>query len=94
MCGLRWMSLATDGALLAYDAAAVVGLRLMRLAALDARAASEAWLMVEEKWESAAQLQWRAMTGELGTKPLEVASASLTHLSRKVAANRRRLSKG
>jgi len=91
MFAARWMSLAADSALLAWDAASVISLRLMRLSMLDARAAAETWLMVEEKLESAALLQWRAMTGDLGSSPHAVASASLRHYRGKVAANRRRL---
>lgn len=93
MFGQRWMTLAADSVALACDAAAVVGLRLVRLSRLDARAASEAWLMVEEKWESAALLQWGALSGQLGSRPHDVASASFDHVRRKVAANRRRLAK-
>jgi len=93
MCGLRWLSLAADGTRLACDAAAVVSLRLLRLSLLDARAMGEAWLMVEEKVEAAALLQWRAMTGQLGAAPYQVARASFDHVHGKVAANRRRLSR-
>jgi hypothetical protein len=93
MYAARWMSLAADSALLAWEGASVIGLRLMRLSMLDARAATEAWLMVEEKLESAALLQWRAMTGDLGRSPHAVASASVRHYRGKVAANRRRLSR-
>jgi len=91
MCGLRWMTFAADTMALTVDAAAVVGLRLVRLSMLDASAAAEAWLMVEEKWESAALLQWGALSGQLGSRPHDVASASFDHVRRKVAANRRRL---
>ena len=92
MCGMRWLSLAAETTLLACDAAAVVTLRLIKLSTLDARAMAEAWLMVEEKVESAAFLHARALTGQLGRAPHEVATASLAHVRRKVAANRSRLS--
>ncbi|WP_379510304.1 hypothetical protein [Novosphingobium bradum] len=93
MCGSRWISLAAESALLACDGAAVIGLRLARLARLDGAALAEARLMVEEKVESAADLHWRALTGALGTSPHAVASASLAFYRGKVAANRRRLSR-
>lgn len=93
MVAQRWMTLAADSTLLAWDAAAVIGLRMMRLSLFDARAAAEAWLMVEEKLESAALLQWRVMTGDLGRSPDAMARASLRHYRGKVAANRKRLSK-
>ncbi len=91
MCGSRWIDLAAQGALLAVDGAAVVGLRLARLARCDAAAMAEASLMVTEKVEGAADLHWRALTGALGTSPHDVASASLAYYRGKVSANRRRL---
>ena len=93
MFGPRWFSLATDSALLACDAAAVIGLRMMHFSLLDSRAMAEAWLMVEEKLEAAVLLQFQAWTGQLGQEPHQVAAASLKHVRRKVAANRRRLSR-
>jgi hypothetical protein len=93
MCGPRWFALAAESALLACDSAAVIALRLVRLSRLDGGAAAEAWLMVEEKLEGAAQLHQRALTGQLGADPHAMAQASLTFLRGKVAANRRRLSR-
>lgn len=93
MHGMRWLSFAAESTLLACDAAAVITLRLMKLSLLDARALAEAWLMIEEKLEAATILQARALTGQLGSGPHEVASASLAHVRRKVAANRTRLSR-
>ncbi|HET9628003.1 MAG TPA: hypothetical protein VFP14_00795 [Novosphingobium sp.] len=92
MFAARWMALAADGSELAFDAAAVIGLRLLRLSMLDARAADEARLMVEEKLESAALLQWQALTGQLGHSPHAMAHASMRHYRGKIASNRKRLS--
>lgn len=93
MCGPRWFALAAEGALLACDSAAVIALRLARLSRLDAMAAAEAWLMVEEKLAGAAVLHHRAVSGQLGADPHAVAQASLDFFRGKVAANRRRLSR-
>jgi len=93
MNAARWLSLTTESTLLAWDSAAVIGLRMLSLSMFDAKASAEAWLMIEEKLESAALLQWRAMTGDLGRSPQAMASASLRHYRGKVSANRRRLSK-
>jgi len=93
MFGLRWIPFAADAAGLASDAAAVVNLRLARLSRLDSAAMAEAQLMVFEKVEAVLVLQWRAMAGLLGTGPAEIAVASMDHVRRKVAANRRRLSR-
>ena len=93
MVGSRWIALAAQSALLACDSAAVIALRLARLARFDREAAAEARLMVEEKLESAALLHHRALTGQLGADPHSVASASLAYYRSKVAANRRRLTR-
>lgn len=73
------------------EAQTVVGLRLMKLAAGGAAAEAEARRMVAEKVEAAAALQALAMTGALGfTAPAATAKA-LSHVRRRVRANRRRL---
>ncbi|HZZ89651.1 MAG TPA: hypothetical protein VFE13_15095 [Caulobacteraceae bacterium] len=78
---------------LGFEAAAVVGLRTMKLAAVGPAAAAEAQRMVSEKIDAALALQALAMTGGLGVTPHSMAARSLNHYRRKVRANRRRLSK-
>lgn len=48
--------------------------------------------MVSEKMEAVAALQWKLMTGTLGTSSPAVASASVAHYRKAVNKNRRRLS--
>ena len=78
---------------LGLEAATVIGLRMPRLLAGNPAAALEAQKMVAEKIEAAALLQWKAMTGALGTSPLSVMHASTTHYRRAIRKNRRRLSR-
>ena len=73
------------------DAATVVGLRMMKLAAWDAAAATEAQKMVSEKVEAAMRLQALALRGALGTSAASMMAGSLRHYGRAVRANRRRL---
>jgi hypothetical protein len=50
--------------------------------------------MYSEKLVTLAELQERFFGGSLGTTPAETTRLAVTHYRRKVAANRRRLSKG
>lgn len=86
-----WNSLWFDSAGLALDASHVIGLRLTKFAAWDNAAMSEAKLMFAEKFSAMAELQLLAMTGGLGQTPRRQAAGTITHLRRKVASNRRRL---
>lgn len=86
-------SLALDTWALGFEASTVIGLRMMKLAAGGAAAQAEAQLMVGEKVAAGITLPMLAITGHLGASPPAIASGSLTHLRRKVRANRRRLSK-
>ncbi|WP_313803974.1 hypothetical protein [Sphingobium sp.] len=76
---------------LGLEAATVISLRLPKLLAGNPAAAIEAQRMVVEKIEAAAALQWKAMTGALGTTPLSVMQASTAHYRKAVDRNRRRL---
>lgn len=89
-----WAGLALDAWTLGLEASAVVGLRMMKLAAGGAAAQAEAQLMVGEKLAAGMALPMLAMTGQLGASGPAIASGSLAHLRRKVRANRRRLAKG
>jgi hypothetical protein len=88
-----WTSLAFDSWALGMEASAVIGLRMMKLAAGGAAAQAEAQLMVSEKLATSMTLPMLAATGQLGATGPAIAAGSLTHLRRKVRANRRRLSK-
>ena len=87
------MFLGWDAWMLGLDATAVVGLRLMKLAAFDAESAAETQKMVTEKVAAAMELQVLAITGALGRSPTKVIARSLRHYGPKVRANRRRLEK-
>jgi hypothetical protein len=78
---------------LGVEAASVIGLRMLRLAAGGAGAQVEANRMVTEKIAAAADLQRMAMTGALGSTATAAASRTLAHYRRKVRANRRRLTR-
>lgn len=77
--------------MLGWEASAVIASRLPRLATGDAKALTEARLMVSEKLEAAARLQWLAMTGGLGISPQTAARRSIKHYRTAVATNKRRL---
>lgn len=78
---------------LGLEAAMVIGLRMPKLLAGNPAAAIEAQRMISEKIEAVAQLQWKAMTGALGTTPLSVMQASTAHYRKAVGKNRRRLAR-
>ncbi|EZP71615.1 hypothetical protein BV96_02352 [Sphingomonas paucimobilis] len=78
---------------LGMEAWTVIGLRMPRLLAGNPAALAEAQLMVGEKIEAAAALQWMAMTGALGFTPGEAMRASVAHYRKGVGKNRRRLAR-
>ncbi|WP_216360156.1 hypothetical protein [Sphingobium yanoikuyae] len=69
-----------------------MGMRVPRLMKGDAAAVTEAQLMISEKIEAAAQLQWKLFTGELGHMPPALLDGSVAHYRKAVRRNRRRLS--
>lgn len=89
-----WAGLAWNAWAMGLEASTVIGLRTMKIAAGGPAAQAEIDLMVNEKVTAAMTLPMLAMTGQLGTTGPAVAARSLTHLRKKVRANRRRLSKG
>ncbi|MEP7221186.1 MAG: hypothetical protein ABI673_00820 [Novosphingobium sp.] len=89
----KLVRLGIDSVALGLDSWAVIGLRTMKIAEGGDAGAAEATLMVAEKIESAALLQWKLMTGCMGTSPLTVSRSTVRHLSGKVRANRHRLAK-
>jgi len=87
----NWTSLAFDSWSLTLEASTVIGLRLAKLARMDAEAMAEAHRMVAEKVEAVADLQMKAMTGQLGSDHHKVARATIAHYRKAVGRNRRRL---
>lgn len=83
--------LAIDSWRLGMEAWTVIGLRVPRLLTGDSAAMAEAHRMVAEKIEAVGQLQWRAMTGTLGSTPPAAMKASIAHYRKAVGKNRRRL---
>lgn len=88
-----WLRIGWDAWMLGAEAANVIGLRTLKLAAGGAAGEAEARRMVAEKIEAAQALQVMALTGVLGTTAPGVAAKTLKHYRRKVRANRRRLAK-
>jgi hypothetical protein len=89
-----WMRLGLDAWRLGAESSAVIGLRVLKMAAGGAAAEAEAHRMVSEKVEASLALQTLAMTGGLGVTPHTAAVRTVAHYRRKVRANRRRLLKG
>ena len=79
--------------ILGAEAASVIGLRSIKIAAGGPAAQAETARMVAEKVQATFALQRMAMIGTLGLTAPRVASKTLAHYRRKVRANRRRLSK-
>jgi hypothetical protein len=89
----RWLELTRDMALLGAECAEVMARRSLVLARGDAAAWTEFQLMVSEKVAATVQLQARLLTGKLGSSKEAAARAALSHVRRKVRANRQRLRK-
>jgi hypothetical protein len=89
---VAWMEIGTATMTLALESAGVIGLRAAKAARGGPSATDEAWRMCAEKFTALAELQAQLLMG-LGATPAAAAKTSLKHYSRKVAANRRRLSR-
>ncbi|WP_235523386.1 hypothetical protein [Sphingobium sp. Leaf26] len=85
------LSLTFDCWSLGLEACSVIGMRLPRLMTGNAAALAEAQLMVSEKMEAVATLQWKMMTGGLGTSGPAMLDASLAHYRKAVRKNKHRL---
>jgi hypothetical protein len=88
-----WIKLGWDAMTLGAEAAQVIGLRSMKIAAGGPGADWESKRMFSEKVEAAQALQRMAMAGALGFTAPRVASKTMAHYRRKVRSNRRRLLK-
>jgi hypothetical protein len=89
-----WFGLGLDAWTLGAECSAVIGLRMMKVAAGGLAAEAEVQRMVSEKVAAALALQTLALTGGLGVTPQGAAARTVAHYRRKVRANRRRLSAG
>lgn len=81
----------TESWLLTLDSAAVIWMRLGRLAALDAAALAEGERIIGEKTLVAMDWPWRLWTGSFGTTPHTIARRSLNYYRTRVSDNHRRL---
>jgi hypothetical protein len=88
-----WMSIGLDALRLGMDASTVMGIRTLRIAEGGAAGRAEAERMVTEKIEAGLALQALALTGGLGLTSASATAKTLAHYRRKVAANRRRLTR-
>ncbi|WP_425998376.1 hypothetical protein [Caulobacter sp. DWR1-3-2b1] len=88
-----WTGMVWDAWAMSLEASTVIGLRTMKIAEGGAAAHTEIDLMISEKMTAAMTLPMLAMTGQLGINGPAVAARSISHLRKKVRANRRRLSK-
>lgn len=89
----RWLEMTRDVVLLGAEAAEVMARRSLVLARGDRAAWTEFQLMVGEKVAATFELQSRLLVGKLGATREAAARAALSHVRRKVRANRRRLRK-
>lgn len=73
------------------ESAQVIALRSMRMMQGGAVAQREAVRMVSEKWETAALVGMRAMSGESGRTAMVATQKAMRQYRTRVSANRRRL---
>lgn len=86
-----WLRIGMDAWSLGIEASTVIGLRTLKIAAGGAQGADEFRRMIAEKMNAGLVLQAQAVKGAMGPTPERAVTASLTHLRRKVRANRKRL---
>jgi hypothetical protein len=88
-----WPAVGWQAFALGVDAASVMTLRTLKMAAGGVAASAEAQRMVQEKIAAGLELQAKALTGALGSSPPTMVSKTLAHYRPKVRANRRRMSR-
>ena len=86
-----WLKTGLDAWSLSTEAASVVGLRMMKMAAGGSAGSAEAALMVSEKVQAGLELQAMMLGAGPWQTPLARTQRTLRHYRGKVAANRRRL---
>ena len=89
-----WMKLSMDAMLLGVEAQTVIGLRMMKMTAGGAAAATEAELMITEKVSAALEAQRHLALAALTGDGARSASRAMAHYRGKVRDNRRRLTGG
>jgi len=88
----RWFDVGLATWTLGVEASAVVALRSTKILMGGDMTGRETRLMVSEKLAAAAELQTAFLIGRLGNDPAAAAQKVVKSYSRKVRANRRRLS--
>ena len=88
---VAWLKLGIDAWTLGWQATRVMGLRAARIAEGGPAAGMEAWLMLTEKWQAAAEIQSDLLSRGASASPVATTRRTLAHYQRKVAANDRRL---
>jgi hypothetical protein len=88
-----WMRAGFDMWSLGIESSSVIALRLAKISLGGDAGSKEAALMVSEKVQASAEIMAGLMTGQLGTTPLAGTNSVVGNYRRKVAANRRRLSR-
>lgn len=89
----NWFGIGMDAWALAAESNMVIAQRLTTMAFGGPAAAKEAERMVSEKVAANMALGFDLMSGKHGLSPESITSGSLKHYSRRVVANRRRLTK-
>lgn len=88
-----WAMVGYQTWLLGIEASMVIATRLNGFAWQAPGSDKEAVRMVSEKIAAITELQMRYLTGGMGSTPLAASRHTVQHYRRKVAANRRRLSR-
>jgi hypothetical protein len=88
-----WMFAGYDLWALGMEAAAVMTMRGLKVAAGGAEAEAEMLRMVSEKMQAGLELQALALRGALGATMPDLVSKTTRHYRKRVRANRRRLTK-
>lgn len=89
-----WFALGLKAAQMGVEAQSVIALRMLRLASGGGRMEAEATRMVTEKVAAAAEAQTAAAMAVIRGRPQHVvAGKALKVFKRRVAANKRRLSR-
>jgi hypothetical protein len=88
-----WMRAGFDMWSLGIESSSVIALRLAKISGGGDAGSKEAALMVSEKVQAGTEIMTGLLTGQLGTTPLAGTTAVVRKYRRKVAANRRRLSR-
>ena len=89
---LRWLKIGFDTWMLGVESSGVIALRTTKVLLGGDTGGREANLMVSEKMKAAMELQTAFWLGRLGNDPTAAAGNIVNSYSRRVRANRRRLS--